>query len=143
MARAVLDEVNTWFRTRVYEPLLAPGEPSTRIAEMFEATANYFESRDLVCLFGAFALGQERERFADAIREYFVEWIAALETALARAGHGPQMSHDLAIDTVSGIQGALVTSRALGESEAFRASLTRLHARLTPPSSNDDTGDVR
>ena len=143
MARAVLDEVNTWFRTRVYEPLAAPGEPSTRIAEMFEATASYFESRDLVCLFGAFALGQERERFAAAIREYFVEWIAALETTLARAGHGPQTSHDLAIDTVSGIQGALVTSRALGENEAFRASLTRLHARIAPPSSDDDTGDDR
>ena len=136
MARAVLDGVNTWFRTRVYEPLLTPGQPSTRIAEMFEATASYFESRDLVCLFGAFALGQERERFAAAIREYFVEWIAALTTTLARAGHGPQRSHDLAVDTVSGIQGALVISRALGETETFRAFLTRLHAHIAPPTAD-------
>lgn len=143
MARAVLDEVSTWFRTRVYGPLRAPGDPSEQIAAMFEVTASYFESREWVCLFGAFALGQERERFATAIRDYFIEWIAALENALERAGRGPQRSHDLAIDTVSGIQGALIISRALGAPEAFRASLARLHARITPPSDNHDTGELR
>lgn len=143
MARAVLDEVGTWFRTRVYEPLLTSGDPGEQVTAMFEVTASYFESRELVCLFGAFALGQERERFAAAIRDYFVEWIAALENALERAGHEPQRSHDLAIDTVSGIQGALITSRALGEPDAFRASLARLHARITPPASNNDTGELR
>jgi hypothetical protein len=100
---------------------------------MFEATVAYFESRELVCLFGAFALGHERERFATAIRDYFADWIAALESALTRAGHPRQAAHGLAADTVAGIQGALVTSRALGRPEAFRESLARLHDRLGPP----------
>ncbi|MDA8067159.1 MAG: TetR/AcrR family transcriptional regulator [Actinomycetota bacterium] len=142
MAQAVLAEVGAWFRTRVYEPLLAPGDPTERIAEMFDRTAGYFESRELVCLFGAFALGQERERFASAIREYFLEWIAALELALTRTGHGPERSHQLAVDTVAGIQGALVISRALGEPETLRASLARLRARITPASGGHDSSQL-
>lgn len=133
MARAVLDEVNDWFHTNIYEPLRKQEEPESCISEMFEATAAYFESSELVCLFGAFALGQERERFATAIRDYFADWIAALESALTRAGHSPQTAHGLAADTVAGIQGALITSRALGRPEAFRESLARLHDRLGPP----------
>lgn len=133
MARAVLAEVDDWFQTNVYEPLRRRDDPKSHIGEMFEATAAYFESSELVCLFGAFALGQERERFATAIRDYFADWIAALDSALTRAGHTPQTAQGLAADTVAGIQGALITSRALGQPEAFRESLTRLHARLGPP----------
>lgn len=139
MARAVLTEVNDWFNTSVYAPLRQSGDAEMHISEMFEATTRYFESRELVCLFGAFALGQELERFATAIRNYFADWIAALESALTRAGHTERAAHGLATDTVAGIQGALIMSRALGQPEVFRESLGRLRDRLDPPTAAAET----
>lgn len=130
MARAVLEEVGAWFRERVYEPLTLPGEPQAKLAAMCEATASYFESRELVCLFGAFALGRERERFGNQIRAYFADWIAALGGTLIDAGHAPESARELATDAIASIQGALVTSRALGDPDLLRASLARLRARL-------------
>jgi AcrR family transcriptional regulator len=119
MARAVLDEVDDWFRREVYEPLRAEGPRSERLAAMFAAVENYFASRHLVCLFAAFALGQERDRFAERIRAYFAEWVAALSTVLPE---------DDATDTVATIQGALVLARAMDDPALFTHVLRRLSA---------------
>lgn len=130
MASSVLDEVSDWFRREVYEPLRAAGEPHAQVAAMFETSAGYFESRQLVCLFGAFALGQERERFARAIGDYFTEWVCALASALTRCGTPEATARAVATDTVCGIQGALILSRAVQEPDLFRESLARLEARV-------------
>ena len=120
MARAVLDEVDAWFQREVYRPLRAEGPAPQRLAAMFTAVESYFASRHLVCLFAAFALGQERERFAERIGAYFAEWIAALATVLPR---------EEASDTVATIQGALVLARALDDPVLFQDTLTRLQER--------------
>lgn len=82
MALAVLDEVDAWFRVNVYEPLRDGEVPvPERLQGMTGAVEDYFTSRHLVCLFGAFALGQERERFGERIAAYFTGWIDALARA--------------------------------------------------------------
>ncbi len=135
MAAAVLQEVGGWFEQSVYAPLRADRSAAAQLDEMFEQTARYFESRQLVCLFGAFALGQERERFARSIREYFADWIDALGSCLTRAGSERKAAQRLATDIVSGIQGALVLSRALQNPELFRESLKRLRTHADPAQS--------
>lgn len=47
MARAVLDEVDDWFRREVYQPLRAADPPAERLAAMFTAVETYFASRHL------------------------------------------------------------------------------------------------
>jgi AcrR family transcriptional regulator len=142
MAAAVLHEVSAWFAESVNAPLRGDRDPAEQLSEMFEQTARYFESRQLVCLFGAFALGQERERFARSIREYFADWIDALSDCLTRAGSDRQAAQLLATDIVSGIQGALVLSRALQNPGLFRESLTRLRARADPAPLRREPGDL-
>ncbi|UOE44827.1 TetR/AcrR family transcriptional regulator [Agromyces larvae] len=128
MAAVVLDEVHGWFSREVHGPLTSGGDPGQQIAAMFVATARYFGSRQLVCLFGAFALGRERERFAQSIRRFFDEWIVALRGALERLGRSPDRAETIAIDVVSGIQGALVVARALQDEQVFLDALERLQA---------------
>jgi hypothetical protein len=82
-----------------------------------------------VCLVGVFALGNERDRFAVAVKEYFKAWVDALAAALLRLGRGSE-AVPLAEEVVGGIQGALVLARAFDRPELFSATLQRLRERL-------------
>ena len=84
MAAAVLAHVDDWFERHVFAPLDAD-EPQAAIAAMWRSVDAYFQAGRRICLVGAFALDDTRDRFASAIRSYFLRWIAALGRALARA----------------------------------------------------------
>ena len=130
MAKAVLDEVQAWFDREIYSPLRSDGDPETLIRAMVESTVAYFTSRGLVCLFAAITLAEERETFAAATRGYFTDWIGALTATIRRTGATPDLAAEVAVDTVSGIQGALILARALHDDTLFGATLTRIQARV-------------
>lgn len=131
MAAAVLADVDAWFTASVFEPLrnAAAGDPEA-VGAMFDAVTAYFRSGRRVCLQGAFALGRERDRFAQTIAGYFERWIASLAAALRSAGHGEYAARLAAVETVAAIQGAIVLSRALDNLEIFLQVIERGRARL-------------
>jgi AcrR family transcriptional regulator len=127
MAAAVLDEIGAWFEAEVYRPLREAPDAAAAIEAMFAAVDAYFRSGRRVCLVGALALADTRDRFAAAIHGYFADWTTALAGALERAGHAGAPA--LAEEVVAGIHGALLLARALGEPAAFGRALARLRAR--------------
>lgn len=80
-----------------------------------------------VCLVGAFALDNVRDRFADQVRGYFAKWRRALAAALEKAGNDTATAGELAEEAVIAIQGALVLARALDDTAVFerRAGASR------------------
>ncbi|MGU3358704.1 TetR family transcriptional regulator [Methylobacterium sp. M6A4_1b] len=132
MAEAVLAAIDTWFETRIYAPLREDADPRAAIARMLSETDAYFRSGGRVCLVGAMALTDGRDRFAARIAGYFTAWREALAQALLRVGHGPKAAEDLAEEAVAAIQGGLVLARALDEPAAFGRMLERLRPRLLP-----------
>lgn len=130
MAEAVLEEISRWFEDRVYRPLREDPNADAAIAKMFEEVDSYFRSGRRVCLIGAFALGQECERFEQQIHGYFKTWVTDLESCLIRAGHSEDLARDLSEEAVGGIQGALVLARSLNQPEVFGRTLQRLKQRL-------------
>ena len=129
MGRAVLAHVDAWFVEHIFEPL-ERGEPRHAIARMWQGVEEYFQSGNRICLIGAFALDDTRDRFGAVIRGYFVRWIDALGKALSRAGVDEVRAACLAEKVVGGIQGALVLSRALNSPEAFTRALARMVAEV-------------
>jgi len=130
MAEAVLAEIAAWFESRVFAPLRAEPDPRRAVAGMLEAVDEYFRSGRRVCLVGAFALGDARDRFAAPIAGYFSDWRQALASALERSGRTRDDAESLAEEAVGAIQGALVLARAEGDPAAFGRTLERLRARL-------------
>lgn len=130
MAEAVLVQVDEWFKRHVFEPLIERADAVEGIKAMFDDVGRYFLSGRRVCLVGVFALGSERDRFADRVRDYFAAWIDALAAALERTGRKPQEAKALSREVVGGIQGALVLARALDQTEIFTDTLSRLRDRL-------------
>src|SRR3954447_13807114 len=124
MARAVLAHVEAWFEREIFAPL-HDDTPDAAIARMWRGIDDYFRSGARVCLVGAFALDETRDRFAAAIASYFTRWIAALRAALMRGGWSSAQAADCAEEVVLGIQGALVLARATDDEDVFGRALAR------------------
>jgi TetR/AcrR family transcriptional regulator, lmrAB and yxaGH operons repressor len=130
MATAVLSEIDEWFKTNIFRPLQDETDPHRAINRMLQKVEDYFQSGRRVCLIGAFALGETRDRFARPLRAYFATWRDSLAGALVRTGRSPKEAKDLAEDAVASIQGALVLARALKDPESFQRAISRAKIRL-------------
>jgi TetR/AcrR family transcriptional repressor of lmrAB and yxaGH operons len=129
MAQEILTDVDQWFVREVFEPL-ERDESRAAITRMWQTVDSYFRSGRRICLLGAFALDETRDRFAKPIRLYFKRWIEALDGALVRAGADATIARSLAEDIVGGIQGSLMLARALKEDAVFSRTLARLQQRV-------------
>lgn len=140
MASVVLADVDAWFEQRVFAPLRDTEPPDRGVAAMFDAVETYFRSGRRVCLVGAFALGDARDRFARGVRGYFTRWIDALRLALLRAGWDAASSAALSEEVVAGIQGAIVLARALNDPKTFTRAIERFRRAVRSPSGQGERG---
>ncbi|QND53749.1 TetR/AcrR family transcriptional regulator [Phyllobacterium sp. 628] len=130
MATVVLQQIDAWLEDQIYRPLRESDNPRASISAMCRAVSDYFRSGCRVCLVGAFALDNVRDRFASAIVDYFTAWKSALAAALQKLGHKPDEAADLAEEAVANIQGALVLARALNDPAVFERAMLRIERRL-------------
>lgn len=129
MAKAVLDDVAGWFETNVFMPLREGEDPAAGIDHMFRAVIRFFNTGRRVCLVGAFALDDTRDRFASEDQFYFAAWTQVLAAALKRSSFDTRAARDMAEDIVAGIQGALVLDRSQDDPAVFMRAMKRLHQR--------------
>jgi TetR/AcrR family transcriptional regulator, lmrAB and yxaGH operons repressor len=130
MAAAVLAEIDSWFEANIFAPLRSSADPRASIAETLSAIDVYFRSGRRVCLVGALALSDARDRFAAAVRDYFIAWTEALASALKRSGMPAAEASAVAEESVGIIQGALVLARAIDQPVIFERAMIRLRKRL-------------
>lgn len=127
MAQAVLADIHRWFEDNIYHPLETQ-EPDAALRQMFEGVSSYFQSGQRVCLVGAFALEETRDRFSGEVAHYFHRWLEALSGCFRRKGASPAQAKDIASCTIAGIQGAIVMARATNDAAHFSAVLKMLQA---------------
>lgn len=130
MVAAVLEDISNWFEENVFAQLAPVGEPKASILAMLDATDAYFQSGGRVCLVGALALDNVRDRFPIVIQTYFARWMDSLAGALRRLGIGKSEARALAEEIVAGIQGGLVLARAVDDKKIFTDTIKRYKARI-------------
>ena len=130
MMAAVIADIDHWFITTLFRPLETTTDPRSAITGMIRDVDHYFRSGGRVCLVGWLGLGSSRDVFADQVKGYFSRWVTALAHCLENAQVQPAHAARLAEDTVSGIQGAIILSRALDDEAAFRRIISQQQARL-------------
>jgi AcrR family transcriptional regulator len=130
MMAAVLDDIDQWFAKAIFRPLEEGTDPAQAIAAMFDVVSTYFLSGRRVCVVGSLGLNASGELFASGVRQYFARWIVALAGCLEKGGVAREQATALAEETVSGIQGAIVLTRALGDEAAFRRIIARHRSLL-------------
>src|SRR3546814_11694725 len=90
MAAIVLAQIEDWFEREIFAPLRDETQVPVALGRMFAHIDRYFQGGGRVCLVGAFALDATRDRFADAVQEYFAKWVSALGVSLRRAGRSEE-----------------------------------------------------
>lgn len=130
MMEAVLAEIDRWFADTIFASLVQAEDPAAAVTAMFDEVTAYFRSGRRVCLVGALSLNVGGGAFAATINGYFSRWIAALARCLEVANVPPASAAVLAEEAVSGIQGAIVLARALGEHGTFNRIVDRQRASL-------------
>jgi TetR/AcrR family transcriptional regulator, lmrAB and yxaGH operons repressor len=132
MAEAVLDRLSGTLQSALLDPLAGPGSPQDRLSAMLDRIDALYCGGRQPCLVGAFALGSRAETFRDRLGSVFAGWIAALAACLVESGQTDSAARLLAERTVALIQGALVLSKATGDTGAFERCLSALRRELTP-----------
>jgi len=130
MAAEILAHIDKWFISNIFEPL-ERDEPRAAIQNMWREVDAYFRSGQRICLVGAFALDETRDRFASMIRQYFKRWIDALSAAIVRAGASIEVAAKISEEAIGRIQGGLILSRALKDESVFERTLVSLAERVT------------
>lgn len=130
MMAAVLDNIDRWFTDAIFSPLEHVSDPAAAVTAMFEDVTIYFRSGRRVCVVGCLGLNSAGEAFSVKVKEYFARWISALAHCLEVGKVPPALALDLAEEAVSGIQGAIVLARALGEETTFQRIVHRLQSSL-------------
>lgn len=139
MAAEILAHIDQWFIKNIFEPL-EKHEPLAAIDRMWQEVDTYFQSGQRICLIGAFALDETRDRFAAVIRQYFIRWIEALSAALAQTGISKETADQISEETIASIQGALILSRALNDESVFERTLANLSQRVSAHVSKNNLG---
>ncbi|KQM63667.1 TetR family transcriptional regulator [Sphingomonas sp. Leaf17] len=130
MMGAVLADIDDWFCATIFAPLERPRDPEAAIRSMIGEVTAYFRSGGRVCLVGWVGLGSSGNAFVNRVRGYFAHWISSLASCLEAGNVPPSQAQPLAEETVCGIQGAIILSRALGEEAAFARIVGRHEAML-------------
>lgn len=130
MVQAVLVEIHAWFDGKIYAPLRDGTDSKAAIEAMFDNVTDYFRSGRRVCLVGALAVSNTRDRFSQAIRGYFENWVDALRLALIRHGRDDPQARALSEEAVLSIQGAIILSRALNDPGVFQRAMDQIRERL-------------
>jgi TetR/AcrR family transcriptional repressor of lmrAB and yxaGH operons len=130
MMEAVLADIDSWFANTIFAPLEQAHDPAAAVTSMIEDVTAYFRSGRRVCLVGCIGLNASGAAFAVRIRSYFARWISALARCLETGGVPGSLAGQIAEEVVSGIQGAIVLARALGEETAFLRIVHRQHSTL-------------
>jgi TetR/AcrR family transcriptional regulator, lmrAB and yxaGH operons repressor len=130
MMEAVLGDIDRWFADAIFTPLEHAVDPVAAIASMFADVTAYFRSGRRVCLVGCLGLNSAGEAFSTKVKDYFARWISALAHCLEVGKVPAAMAMDLAEEAVSGIQGAIVLARALGDDATFQRIVQRLQSTL-------------
>jgi TetR/AcrR family transcriptional regulator, lmrAB and yxaGH operons repressor len=130
MMEAVLDNIDRWFADAIFAPLEQALDPVVAVTSMFEEVTVYFRSGRRVCVVGCLGLNSAGEAFSLKVKDYFARWISALAHCLEMGKVPSAMAQDLAEEAVSGIQGAIVLARALGDDATFQRIVHRLQSTL-------------
>ncbi|ESQ83174.1 TetR family transcriptional regulator [Asticcacaulis sp. AC466] len=130
MMEAVLENIDGWFAKAIFAPLEHGPDPAAAVTAMFDDVTAYFRSGQRVCVVGCLGLNAAGETFSGKVKAYFARWISSLAHCLEVGKVPPGLALELAEEAVSGIQGAIVLARALGDEASFQRIVHRLRSSL-------------
>jgi TetR/AcrR family transcriptional repressor of lmrAB and yxaGH operons len=134
MVEAVLQRAGSWLEAHVLGPLSGPGTPRERVLAMTTRLAEFYGDGGQSCLLDTLSLGDEGTELKSHVDQALKGWITALSKVARDSGLERAEARQRAEDAMVLIQGALVFSRATGNTKPFGRVLQQLPELLSPGS---------
>jgi AcrR family transcriptional regulator len=130
MAIAVLDQIHADLEENLLKPLQGKGKPITRIQVMGKTLEQFYNGGQSSCLIDLLSIGDAQSLFQVPLQQTLRDWIDAIAKVLIEAGQDEKSAHVRAETAVIQIEGALVLSRCLGNTEPFQRTISNLPKTL-------------
>jgi len=134
MARAAVDHVVSTMTKTIIAPLRGEGDPKTRVVKAAAGISKFYNGGKASCLVDIFAIGDAKHAVPGLAKGMAEALMSAFQHAAEDAGASRKEAKYRAERAVIEIEGALVLSRALGSTQPFQRTLTRLPSLLTTAS---------
>ena len=130
MAATVLDFVTVELQENLLKPLKGKEDPIIRVKVMGETLDRFYHSGEASCFMDILSLGEARGLFKTPLRQTLTALIEALAQLLIEVGQERGEARQRAEDAIMQIQGALVLSRCLDNTESFQRVIANLPKTL-------------
>jgi AcrR family transcriptional regulator len=133
MADAVLDYVTQALKEQLLAPLRSDRPPIERIRGMNQNLNAFYQQGEQDCLLALLSVGAAHQLFHERVQQALNIWIESLAAVLVDAGITPMTACQRAEEAIALIQGALVLTRGLNNTEIFERILHQIPEALLRP----------
>lgn len=127
MARAVIELAREWVHANVAAPLEQKGGAAPlRLKTTIRNLATGYDNGLSSCVVNLLGIGDTHAVVRDELRDLARVYVSAFEAFLRNQGIPTARARELALDTVTQIEGALVMARALDDRTVFTKRLEHI-----------------
>ena len=132
MAAAVLEHFNQTFTAMVLTPLTTDkqGSPRERLYAMAANLQAFYANGQTPCLLEALSVGDANEVFRSSLQAIMTAWVTAVTRVILDANLPPAIAQQRGAEAAIAVEGAIVVSRLLGDTNSFARTLEQLPERL-------------
>ena len=126
MVREVLGLARSWIRASIKAPFENAGSSASRVKTVMRNLAAGYDNGLASCVVNLLGIGDVHGISRDDLRDLARTYVTAFEGFLRDIGVSASRAREIALETVTQIEGALVMARALDDRKVFTKSLEHL-----------------
>ena len=126
MVREVITMLISWLRVNVKAPLEQSAAPSSRIKTVMRNLSAGYDDGLASCLVNLFGVGDAHSIAGEGLHDLARAYVTPFEVFLRSLGIAQKSAAEIALDTVTQIEGALVMARALDDQRVFTKRLEQI-----------------
>lgn len=132
MAESVLDHMDQWVTENIFNILLKEGEgPKIRLKNGLAQIERLYDGGKDSCMLRALSMQSGLELFQELIGKGLTDWIKAFKKLGTSMGLSEQTAEEHAVQSLIDIQGSLVLSKGLQNTDIFKNALKKIETRYS------------
>ncbi len=132
MAESVLNTVDQWVDDNIFLPLMDENQPAKmRLTEALKNIGILYNGGESTCVLRAFSMHSGLSLFEQQIKSGMEKWISAFNALGISLRLTPTQSQQDAVQTLIELQGSLIVTRGLADTNIFESTLKNIEKRYS------------
>ena len=132
MAESVLNYIDQWVDDNIFLPLMDENQPTKlRLKEALKNIGILYNGGENTCVLRAFSMQGGLSLFEQQIKSGMEKWISAFNALGISLQLTSIQSHQNAVQTLIELQGSLIVTRGLADTNIFESTLKNIEKRYS------------